>query len=196
MMLIIILPMLLLFMVGIVTSTQVVTESDISIQEGVALAAKAAAETVNPVSQANGTPRINSDGAHNAFRYVLARNLGLDQNTLAPLANSPYATPPRYWLVVYNGDDTYSSSGAQGARIYVFDGSNAASSSLPYTGFPAYFSINSSGITTGQGGIATVMLPTPGVVALVEIKAKNILGQTPLITQRWAAARIHLQGGI
>lgn len=189
----ILIPLLLAVMVGAVGMVSAVTSADVDLQEAVAFAAKAAAMTVSPASQAAGTPRIRAADAHLAFREILAENLGLDSSTMSGLQGSFYAKPVKYWLVVYNGDDTYASDGAVGARLYYFDGSAVSETGLAYWGFPVTFAVSSTGITLGAGGTYTVQLDTPGVVALVEAEAKKIAGDVPAKAQRWAAARIVVQ---
>lgn len=187
--------LLIAVITGSASSVQSVTVSDVDLQEAVACAVKAAAMSVSAESQAEGKPRIRSASAHAAFRDALARNMGLDSASLAPLPGSMYANVPRYWLVVYNGYDDYASDGAAGARLYYFNGSAVSESGLSYAGFPASFAVSGSGIVSGPGGTFTVELRSPGVVALVEAEAKKIVGEVPIKAQRWASARIVCKAG-
>jgi hypothetical protein len=169
--------------------------ADVDLQEALAFAAKAAAGQVAPASQASGTPRVHCARAHAAFRDALARNLGLDPATLAPLSGSQYAAV-RYRLVVYNGLDDYAWEGALGARMYQFDGSGPGTEAgFPYSGFPAKFAVTGSGVSWGPGGIFTVTLESPGVVVWGEARARRVLGQGDITSQRWAAARIVCREG-
>lgn len=187
--------LLIAVIAGSATSVQSVTVSDIQVQEDAASAVKAAAMCVAPRSQADGKPRVQSAAAHAAFRSALAKNMGLDPTTLAPLSSSYCAKAPRYWLVVYNGYNDYASDGAEGAKLYYFDGSTVSESALPYSGFPMDFAITSTGIVEGSGGTFTVELNSPGAVALVEVEAKKLIGNVIIKTQRWAAARIVCKAG-
>jgi hypothetical protein len=177
-------------MSGAVSVVSSVTASGVDLQEAAAFAAKAAAATVEPSSQAAGNPRILSAAAHDSFRRVLAGNLGLDAATMAGLSGSFWSGPVKYWLVVYNGDDAYAPAGALRARLYRFDGSAVTESDLAGSGFPARFAVGPSGITVGPGGTYAVELSSPGVVALVEGEIKRAAGDVPMRAQRWAAARV------
>lgn len=187
--------LLLAVISGSVSTVQSVTVSDIEIQETVACAVKAAALSVNSMSQAEGKPRIQSASAHLSFRDALARNMCLDPATLAPLSKSFCAKAPRYWLVVYNGYDDYVSDGAEGAKLYYFDGSTVTESGLPYSGFPATFAVSDTGIVEGSGGTFTVELRSPGAVAVVVVESKKLIGSVPIKAKRWAAARIVCKDG-
>ncbi|MGB9886802.1 MAG: hypothetical protein ACPLRW_07390 [Moorellales bacterium] len=186
----ILIPLLIAVMAGSVSMVCSVTSSDIDLQEAAAFAAKAAATMVGPGSQAAGAPRIRAADAHQAFRRVLADNLGLDPSTMSGLSGSFFAGAVRYWLVVYNGDDQFASEGAVGARLYWFDGSAVTETGLSYSGFPAAFAVGPAGITQGAGGVYSVELDSPGVVALVEADVKRVAGDVPMRVQRWAAARV------
>lgn len=193
--LLIVVPLLLAVLAAAVGAVHSVSVSDVDLQEAVACAAKAAAMSVEPASQAAGTPRVATALAHSAFRSELARNMGLDPATLAPLPGSFYARAPRYWLVVYNGYEDYSPRGAYGARLFYFDGSAVSEQALPASGFPASFAISPSGVSPGSGGTYAVTLESPGAVALVEAEAKKIVGDVPVKAQRWAAARVVCKEG-
>ncbi|SHE97319.1 hypothetical protein SAMN02745218_01181 [Desulfofundulus australicus DSM 11792] len=190
----IIAPLLLLAMEGLSGMGTAVFSADVDVQEAAAFAAKAAAMQVTSKSQADGKPRIDTSRAHAAFRDALARNMGLDPATLAPLSSSAYSSV-KYWLVTYNGYDDYASEGAYGARYFQFNGTAATESSFPYSGFPAKFAVTTSGILWGAGGVRTVTLESPGVVVLVDATAKRVFGQGTVRSQRWAAARIVCKEG-
>lgn len=183
-------PLLLTALVSASGIYTAVYTADVDAQEALAFAVKAAAMQVLPAAQAAGDRHISSSGAHAAFRAALAANMGLDPSTLQPLSGSPYASAPKYWLVVYNGDDTYSAQGALGARLYSFNGSAVTESAFPYSGFPACFAVSDSGIVSGSGGTRTVRLETQGAVALIEVTARRVLGEGTITSKRWAAARV------
>jgi len=150
-----------LFIVGLLLTIEhprLVHGADIDLGQAVADATRAAAMCVDERSQANGQPRIDPDRAHETFRRMLARNLGLSDVTLEPLPGSGMKTAPSYVLVVYNGDDTWT----PGAREY----GDGGSVDLPYYGFPQTFAINTDSIAYGSGE-RSVTLRAPGCVAVV-----------------------------
>jgi hypothetical protein len=189
-MLLILFPLMILLTTSAISMVNTTTVSDIDIQNGVAVACKNAAMRVNSQAQAKGIIRIDPANAHESFRKGLAQNLGLDQNTLAPITEQ-YVKKPKYWLLVYNGYADYGHK----ARLYYFNGETTVESNLPANGFPASFAITSNGITSGAGGSYTVELKTPGTIALVEIEANRITGEKTIIAQRWASARIIAKNG-
>jgi len=183
----IVLPVMLAAMVGITEIVHTVSTADIDAQEALAAAVKAAAGSVDGLSQASGEPRIDAELARETFRKALADNLGLDSN-LNPLENSAYENSPSYKLLIYNGDSKY---GVTRAVLYSFDGtSETCYYGVPGSGFPQEFSVSGNNITAGRGGDFTVKLKSPGVIAVIEIEAKQILGDVPITVERWASARI------
>jgi len=183
--LIILFPMLVFLIAGSAQYARFVTEAYTDLDQAVAEAARAAAYCVMERSQAEGDPRIDPDRANVVFVSVLARNLGLDPVTLAPLAGSGMAGAPSYVLVVYNGDDRYAPAG----KKYVFNGAGLVVEDVPGTGFPQRFAVSKDDVVPGLGGIRTTVLETPGVVAVVTGRAKGVMG-SDVETCRWAAARI------
>ncbi|MCL6639515.1 MAG: hypothetical protein K6T80_07545 [Firmicutes bacterium] len=180
---------LLAAMEGAASNAQVVQTADVNLSDAVSVAVKAAATQVSPASQASGTPRLRAAYAHAAFRDTLAGNIGLDTNTLASLPGLPY-TRGAYWLLVYNGYDDFSCDGAPGAKLFYFDGVAATESGFPYAGFPARFALSGGGIASGAGGDRTARLDSPGVVALVELESRKVIGRGTVTYRRWAAARV------
>ncbi|MGQ9826171.1 MAG: hypothetical protein ACUVSK_14525 [Desulfotomaculales bacterium] len=162
-----------------------VVQSDLGLGRAVAEAARAAASCVAERSQAEGDPRIDPDRADQVFVSILAKNLGLDPTTLAPLPGSGLSGTPGYVLLVYNGDDRYAPAG----RKYVFDGVNLAVEEMAGAGFPKRFAVSKDNVVPGSGGDRTTLLETPGVIAVVAGKAKGVMG-ADVETARWAAARI------
>jgi len=183
----IVLPVMLAAVVGITEMAHTVGAADIDAQEALTVAVKAAAGCVDELSQASGEPRIDAELAREAFRKALAENLGLDSE-LNPLENSSYKSPPPYKLLIYNGDSKY---GVTRAVLYSFDGtSETYYYGVPGSGFPQEFSVSSGSITAGPGGDFTVKLKSPGVIAVIEIEAEQILGDVPVVIERWASARV------
>ncbi|MHB1126953.1 MAG: hypothetical protein ACYC2T_08350 [Bacillota bacterium] len=188
-------PVLLTAMLFLIAQTQAVTGADIDLQEGLNSAVKAAAMQVTLDSQAAGTPHINTANAHTAFKYELARNLGLNPTTLVPLPGSMVAEAPDYALVVYNGDGDFVGSGARTAYKYSFQGGLLSSGDLIASGFPQTFSVTDNNISLGTGGSVTVTLGSavekrPGVLAVVKEKQARIMGKYDMYITRWAAAKV------
>ncbi|MBO8160688.1 MAG: hypothetical protein H0Z24_03545 [Thermosipho sp. (in: Bacteria)] len=185
-------PVLYLATTYTVIQVQVITGADVDLQGGLNSAVKAAAAQVTDDSQADGNPRINTNIAHLAFRQELARNLGLDQTTLTPLTGSLLAEAPNYILIVYNGDDAFASGGALDARIFEFKNGFLTATDFVGTGFPFTFGVDNNNIYLSATGIKQVTLDQPGVIALVTVKQKKIVGSdNPNIQiSRWACAKI------
>jgi hypothetical protein len=182
-------PMLMLIITAGIEITDTVTVADVDLQESLASACKAAATQISDASQADGTPRINDARAVAAFETSLEYNLRLD-STLTPLPNTHYLSPPQFWLLIYNGDSNFAYDGASLANYYYFDGANLNTESPPAaSGFPAAFYASATGVNN-SGGAYEVTLKTSGVVAVIQIEKKRVLGSVPVVAQRWAAARI------
>lgn len=185
-------PFLLMATNYTITQTQAVTGADIDLQAAVQSAVKAAAGQVTSDSQAAGDARVNTVIGHSAFRRELARNLGLDQTTFSPLSGSFLIEAPEYVLVIYNGDDTYVSRGAEDAKVYQLSSGALSSTGFLGTGFPYTFGIDNSTVYLSASGIKQVTLDRPGVVAVVTVKHKKLMGSSDpnLQMSRWASAKI------
>ena len=185
-------------MVGIILTVEhprMVHGSDVDLGQAVSEAARAAAMRVDAASQANGTPRIDPDAAHDTFRNILARQLELDGATLAPLPGSMMRQAPSYVLLVYNGDDLYTS---RYVAKYVCvngapDGGDYNDPAYPSyegaTSFSQGFSISKTDVTAGSGGIS-VVLKTPGCIAVVQDGVQPVITGDPVEPIRWASARV------
>lgn len=185
----VLIPALFLSWVLISDVVQAVTSADFDIKDTLDLGIRTANYQVNDRSQADGNAQVDAERAHAEFRNTLAVDLGLDPVTLVPAEQSPLAEPPRYILIVYNGEDTY--AGCPAARQYSFDGSALVTTDLAAAGFPAYFRITESGVAPGAGGAATVRLEAPGCVAWMKAKARKALGKDEIESTRWMASEIH-----
>lgn len=188
---IIAIPMMFLLLSSSIQITNTITTSDVSIQESVAIAAKNAASAMNTEAQAKGIIRINTGAAHDNFRQALIANLSLD-SSLEPTTES-FSSAPKYWLLVYNGYEDY--TGVKKACVYNFDGNTLTESNFSVGGFPKEFAIDSTGIKSGVGGDYTVELETPGVIAVVSVETKRIIGGSNQTITRWASARIVSRNG-
>lgn len=172
------------------THTQAVTGADIDLQGAINSAVTAAAGQVTDDSQAAGRPKIHSDKAHIAFKTELARNLGLDINTMQPLTGSMIALLPDYCLVVYNGDNDFSARGAQRAIKYSFQNGVLSSGALIANGFPCSYAITDNNILLGTGGSIDVSLDYPGVITVIKVKQASIFGNKDLNIVRWGSAKV------
>jgi hypothetical protein len=184
---VILIPLLFMALVGIVTFTNAVTNSDVTVQESVAISSKAAAVAFNTTAQSAGIIRINTDQAHENFKKSLCESLGLKED-LTPNTEA-FTDKPEYWLLVYNGYDDY--TGCACAKLYHYNGTTTTQD-LSSTKFPVTFSISESGIVAGDGANAKykVELKTPGVISAVKIDASNIVNKSSSTIVRWASARI------
>ncbi len=180
----ILVPLLFLSLVGIVTFTNAITNSDITVQESVAISSKAAALAIDAVAQADGVIRIDTIKAHENFRKSLRETLGLEHD-LTP--SKTFVDKPKYWLLVYNGFDDYVD--CECATLYHYDGIDVVKDSLLANEFPVTFSISESGITVGSSD-RQVELKTPGVVSVIAIDASNVADKSTSTIVRWSAARI------
>lgn len=183
---VILIPLLFLALVGVVTFTNAITNSDITVQESVAISAKAAAMAMDADAQANGVIRIDADKAHENFKKSLCETLGL-KDDLSP--NKSFTSNPEYWLIIYNVDNKY--PGFEPATLYHYVGTDGYNTSLAPE-YPATFSIfkNPETLAIGSGGDYEVELKTPGVLCVVKINASNIANKSSSTIVRWAAARI------
>ncbi len=179
----VLMPLFIIAMVG-VTEVARSYHSSIDLQGAVDSAARACASCVDVESQANADIRINPIEADAAFRYELARNLGLDESTLAPLANSGVSEAPAYQLAIINGTNPYVSEG----YIITYDG-GYSTVEITTGSLPVNCGVSDSGVDVGGTGTYQTTLNAPGCVAVVKIKTKAIL-TADYENVRWAAARI------
>lgn len=193
--LLIFLPLSIYSFVYSTTITQAVTVHDLDVQKALERAAKAAVMQVTKESQADGRPRINTANAQAIFQQQLAKNLGLDEITLSPLAGSQ-VTRPEYILVIYNVDTNYESSGAYWATKYVFFGGSLVSQSLSPTGHPTTFSVSETDIVIGSSEAIQVTMDRPGVVALVNTNMTRVTGSGAETITKWVSSKIISRTGI
>ncbi|MBC7325082.1 MAG: hypothetical protein H5T99_07195 [Moorella sp. (in: Bacteria)] len=156
---------------------------------------KASAMMVIDSSQAAGRPKINVSSAHTAFKKELAANLGLNENTLQPLAGSAMKSAPDYVLMVYNGDSDYAIFGGIKACKYQYTGGTLTTTYPNISGFPYRFGVNASDVVPGGGGTYNVTLDMPGAVAVINTSVRKVLGRDALSPVRYAAAKIVCPAG-
>lgn len=161
---------------------QHVASADVILNKSTAIAVKAAANQFDKKSspkdkkkekktkRPNKYPRIKYNKAHMVFQEMLSKNLELTED-LEPKKYSAFSERPEYVLVIYNGDE--------GVKYEYADG-NISQTTIPGKGFPKSFYV-------GEG--IEVEFHSPGVLAVVEIKSKSIMGNEISYT-RWAAAKI------
>ncbi|MGI9951282.1 hypothetical protein V3F56_02880 [Moorellaceae bacterium AZ2] len=171
----IILPFLILLlvtaMVWSVKGVQLVTLADVNLKQSVALSVKAAASQGLEREDAY----IDPETARETFEEMLVRNLGLDLTTLEALESSPWQGGLEYKLWVYNGT---------GGVEYVFQDGRLEEREIPGKGFPQVFTVNDA---------IEVALPAAGVIGVVSLEARSIVG-APVKCERWAAARLENEG--
>ena len=196
-MFLVLVPLFFLMIIALIDMTDSVTTSDIDVQGALSFSAKMAASAIDPESQAENKPRIDPEKANQAFQKSLMQNLGVPPEYLGVSDSDFVGTENRYeyvkyWLIIYNGDDSYTGSPC---KLYIWDNSGSVpiSSDLPCNDLAGgtTFSISSTGINIGSYGDYNVKLKdTPGVIALVEVKAINIVGNEPMVIQRWSSAKV------
>jgi Flp pilus assembly protein TadG len=190
----IIMPILIMLMIVNIEATDTVTVSDINVQDGLASACKAAAGQIIDAAQANGTPRINSANALNEFETSLEENLGLGNGSngqiMMPVTNSHFMGTPQVYFLAYNGYNDYTANGGDECDYWSITGSDATPESITTpAGFPATFYVTDTGINTSSGTYK-VVLNSPGVIAVITIQKVLIMGNVPVVVNRWASARI------
>lgn len=82
-----------------IDSVAFVTAADVQVQSALNRAVRGAAEQTSAASPR----RIDTTRGAAVFYNLLASNLGLDPNTLQPLAGSPLPSKPEVRLIIYNG---------------------------------------------------------------------------------------------
>lgn len=171
------------------TNIQTTTVSNINLQETLEIGAKAAANQVTPQSEASGDPRIDPDRAHDTFKKFLAKNLGLNENTLEPLPGSSVKRPD-YTLAVYNMDNDYSSTGAIAGKLYKFQ--NGGLTTLQYTPTvnPYMFGINNAEVTPGVAGVINCTMDRPAVIVSLSTELNRMMGSKQIVINRWVPAKI------
>ena len=157
----ILLPLLLITNVYYNENERLSTGSNVTLKNNVALAAKAAAQSVDSISQANGKPMINPAKAHENFKRMLMKILRLDSN-MDPISGSPISDRVDYYLLVCNGENPF---GLAEGIIYKYENGSIQT----FTTLAACrrihvnnnFSVNSDG--------KNVTLDAPGVIATVKV---------------------------
>ena len=180
----ILIPVIFFAFISIMEITNVVQAGDMDMQEGMVLATKASAEQVDMTYHSRNMFFVNPAQAINIYQKMIAYNLGLDEATLAPITDQ-YISPPRFCLLVYNGLNV----GNLANKKYYFNGTVLTNSSFSQVGFPKTFIIQDLDILIGAGEDA-ITLSEPGVIAVMQIDQKNLLGDDNRTITRWAAAVI------
>lgn len=180
----IILPLLIATSIYTNETERLITGSNQSLNNTVALAVKAAAQSVDNTSQAYGTPVIDASMAHENFKKILEKNLKLDLS-LNAVQGSPIKGGISYDLLICNGTNNF---GVDEGVIYSYkDGSLTvdylATGSLPQTiGVNENFNIYHEG--------KQVTFEKPGALAIIKGEIKPIAMKKGEVATRWAAARI------
>lgn len=162
----------------------VIQAGDMDMQEGMVLATKASAEQVDMTYHSRNMFFVNPAQAINIYQKMIAYNLGLNETTLAPITDQ-YISPPRFCLLVYNGLN----AGNLANKKYYFNGTTLTNSPFNQVGFPKTFVIQDLDILIGAGE-DSITLNEPGVIVVMQIDQKNLLGDDNRTITRWAAAVI------
>ena len=172
-------PLLVLGMLYTTDHAETVFHYDIDIQQAVTDATRAAAFTVDPLSQANANPMIVPDEAYLIFKKVLAQNLNLDEVTLKPKSGSALTKEPEYYFIVFNGENEFGlPEGVCYPSGITIDGN-----------LPKDFQISEAGIIPDGMGNIVARLDRPGCVAMVKCTVKSITGKDSTGV-RWVAAKV------
>ncbi len=187
----ILMPVFIMLLVASIEITDTITVADVNVQDSLADACKNAAGQIITASQANGQPRIDAASALDEFENSLEENLDLGNSSngslMAALTNSHYTGTPQIYFLVYNGDADY---GGDECDYWSVDGASITTEPIGMQeGFPATFYVSDSGINT-LSGTYEVTLNSPGVVAVITIQKVQILGNVPVVVNRWASATI------
>ncbi len=182
-MFLIIVPLMLIGLLFITEQARTVYDYDVTQQQVLSDAVRAATVMVTPASQAVGTPLLDPEQAHKAFRYTLAANLNLgiddsfDLQGVNPESN--LKEMPEYVFIVYNGPN---SLGMPSAIKYP--------GALEFgVGIDQSFSIYENDIQPGSMGTLVTQFKSPGCVAVIKTNYKPIFIESkPGV--RWAAAHI------
>lgn len=158
--------------------------ADVDLQSAVEQAAYAAANGVDKISQANGSPFIDPFKAHDIFKNYLAKNLLLDMFTLEPTERSGIRSTPEYQLLVVNGDNPYVLKG------YVF--SNTAPEGFVDIEIPVTLGISQDlGIVLSGTGDLMTTVKSPSCVAIVKAELKEVVAaNSERETVRWSVGRL------
>ncbi|NSW82718.1 MAG: hypothetical protein HPY90_05495 [Syntrophothermus sp.] len=184
-------PVLIMSWIFLSDITQAVTDADYNLKDVLDFAVRAANYQVDDASQAAKNSKVHADRAHAAFKNILAQVLKLDPVTLAPTQYSPLKEAPRYILIVYNGDNSYSARGCPAGVKYYFNGTTLSQTSLNALNFPCTFAITESDVTQGGSGVATVTMNAPGCVVWIKAKSRKVIGNDPIESTRWMASEIY-----
>ena len=180
----ILLPLLLITNVYYNEIERLSTGSNVTLKNNVALAAKAAAQSVDSISQANGKPMINPAKAHENFKRVLMKNLRLDSN-MDPISGSPISDRVDYYLLVCNGENPF---GLAEGIIYKYENGSIQTFTLSTGSLPKDFGVNNNFSVNSDG--KNVTLDAPGVIAIVKAAIRPVAISDQTETTRWASAKI------
>ncbi len=185
-------PILILMCIATLGIGYTIESSDMDLQESVAEASKAAAGCVDEVSQAKGELKINTPRANEIFKNSLVANLGLDENM--ECTTGKYVGKLQYTLLVYNSVAPGDDKGELVNQVYMYHDNTEGNYPIYFAIFPKYFRINGLNINVAPYMEETkgdIELDSPGVIAIVQVKQKDVVtGEEEEIT-RWASAKVH-----
>lgn len=178
-----------LLVFGLIMPTETIQSSDSTqdLHKVVTVAVRSGAHMITPKSQAVADPRIDPDKAHSVFRSFLAKNLGLYEDTLAPLPYSSVAAPIEYHFFVYNGNSAY---GVPVGYLYRWANGTLSVQPVQEAGFPFTVGINEEGDIVFGNGAKRVILNEPGAVGVVRAELQTIFVRDKPTAVRWASATV------
>lgn len=194
----ILIPLLIFIIVGKTEIKRLYIASDNNLQNAVSFATKNATDMVDVESQSQGNPRIAYEKAINEFKNSIVYELGLNNSDNSTLIMKNM----KYWVVIYNGDTTYSGydeNNKVASYAYYTNESGTEVNDIDntITGFPKTLYITDSGISDTQTSDSVkVTLTAPGVLAVVQGEVNGVYTKNTTTTTRWAYAKIvKKQGG-
>lgn len=182
--LLIILPMLIFTSVYYNEIERLREGADTTLKDAVVFAAKAASQSVDPISQANGDPMIDPDAAHLNFKKILMKNLRLEEN-MSAISSSPVSGTVSYRLLVCNGQNSF---GLPEGVLYIYEEGGLQTIPLSVGNLPQVFDVSLA--SEEQSGKKTVTLDSPGSIALVSATVRPIATASGTPASRWACAKI------
>lgn len=189
-------PTIILMILCIAGVYWITHEQENNLEAALKNSVKAACAQVDPESQAHGEPRIAYNRAVDTIVYFMQENLKLGDDY--PGENHPIFGDLEYWIVVYNGDNTYTGGDEFKVKPYYFT-SNGIEKSSWYEEFSdeekseLVVKVTDKGLQSEsyEGSSKVVRLTEPGIIVLVKTEIKPIYGGKPWPVSRWMSAKIH-----
>lgn len=206
--LLVLIPMFIIGVIGLTENTNIMRSSDSTLQNAVTVASRHSAMMIDSDSQAKGDPLIDHKKAYNNLVNELNYILGLDSGLRATVDPSSV----KWWMLVYNGDNTYKSMEFSSAgdsmhevdkaysenvmpyAFYASDGSEVVTETI--TGFPYTLYVSNEGILDSETRDSVkVTLKEPGVLLVVNANINSLMVDNPENATRWAYAKVSKRKG-